>query len=838
MKRTQLIGVISCLLSAFLCFACTDSVPQGYYNSQSTDIGRLPVPPLSDLGAESGASFDDAGSQEDLAVRDTGASGDVSGDSSVPPGDTSPDVGEEDTGPTSCQSNADCILPEICVFDENGEGFCQIPTGSGEEGDPCADGSDCATGICVDGACAEGCRGELDCPPGMTCQIVEISLPGGGSAMIGACVEEVVPCRAAGDCTDPAICVVDRTTDQILLTCGDPVGQGMLGTTCAVDADCPANLCVNGICSQPCERTNDCGMDGNSLCAQRSVTTETGVMVSMQLCEPKPAAVCLADAQCTSPERCVAHRSATDVEFTCGPPNAAGAEVGALCVDDGACLHNLCLNGVCASPCQSDGDCSLVANFRCDLATVDLGGGNSENVEVCVPPDPCLEGDDCLAGQVCYVEHDPNTVETICRLGNFGGGGLGQVCSGDVECSANYCYGARFRDVCAEPCLDDTDCAVEGYSCQDIALPGGTLRGCAPSAFPACTSIGDCASGTTCAILVAAGGGALESVCIPETGGSASGVPCTKDLDCDSLVCLNGFCSAPCQDTNQCTSGQICGPSDVTKGGVTDNFPLCQTVVEQQCTTTGVGADSVTPLATGSANLCTDGVRVCSEIREVSNQIVGYCSFPNIGPGLKQLGETCTADSECRENLCLGVSNECSLICTVDSDCGVGQGCSAFRISNSLGAVTNVGLCVSLCSDNDDCGVTNVCSFNPNHIDDTVDLICVSPTGIFDLGASCTAHADCRSGMCLSSIGYTGVACTSNANCNTVAREECVCPVTSPNCVIGKECAVVSSYCTAICDQNSDCSGGVIGNPLNTCAPTTYVQTPSGGAVPISTCAP
>ena len=127
---------------------------------------------------------------------------------------------------------------------------------------------------------------------------------------------------------------------------------------------------------------------------------------------------------------------------------------------------------------------------------------------------------------------------------------------------------------------------------------------------------------------------------------------------------------------------------------------------------------------------------------------------------------------------------------------------------------------------------------NPDNIDDRVDLICVAPKGAAILGETCALNSDCRSGMCLSSIGFNGVACTSNANCNTAGGEECLCPVTNPNCITGKECAVVDSFCTVICDQNSDCSGGAVGNTLTTCAPTTYAQTPSGSAVPISTCAP
>src|SRR5690606_10655206 len=189
----------------------------------------------------------------------------------------------------------------------------------------------------------------------------------------------------------------------------------------------------------------------------------------------------------------------------------------------------------------------------------------------------------------------------------------------------------------------------------------------------------DCAGGTVCAIVENVGQTALESVCIPNSGGGTSGAMCVSDNECGSLVCLGGFCSARCTSTTQCGMGQICQNATVSKSGLMGTFKVCETLPEQQCT---------------ASSDCTDGVRECGDLR-TNPSVALFCDFPN--PGQGAIGDACANDTECFTNLCADFSsNECTVGCDIDADCGAGQICTAYQFN-----MTTVGMCARSCSDND-----------------------------------------------------------------------------------------------------------------------------------------
>jgi hypothetical protein len=611
-------------------------------------------------------------------------------------------------------------------------------------------------------------------------------------------------------------------------------GGGELGDSCSADSECASNLCVNGECSEPCERPADCSDDGSFICETNELPTDGGTTEEVNVCVRRPETECASNADCTSPEQCVATKTATEVIFTCGAPNSGGAMVGESCSTDADCTQNLCQGGTCSAPCAADGDCSAADGYSCEIESVDLGSGNSENAQVCTSPRACTSRDDCSIGEVCQI--DRATGEGTCGEPNAGGGALGDQCSDDISCAANLCNEERFGDVCTEACVDDGDCPKAGYECGTATIDdgsGGTtdVNVCVAEAPTSCTSNDDCASGFNCAVIPNAAGNALETVCIPTSGGKATGVSCTEDDECASLTCINDACSVPCADTNQCASSQLCQSNNVSKDGLNGTFDMCETLTDERCDQTGT---------------CSDGVRMCNQIRVAGSGSgrEAYCGMTNPSAA-GGLGDHCAQRSECRSNMCFnGTSDECTVICANDSQCGTGQICSTFNLDGS-----QLGYCINGCSDNDDCAglsftngsgdtVDHVCATNENTRDDDVDQICVR-RNIVDpndadeglLGDTCQTGNDCQSGLCLTNTIYNGVSCSSTADCQTGQ----VCE-TSPNGSM--ECGDQAQYCTRICDEGTDCSGGIQGNTLTSCDTDIRMTLSSGTVDTISACSP
>ena len=733
-----------------------------------------------------------------------------------PPNNTNQADMPADMTAQSCTTHQECEAPEVCVYDlETGLGECGT-SGPGTTGDVCSTGAECQSGICLNGICADPCG---TCPTGFVCETSQIPLSSGGTFDLDVCIPEPNPCLSDSNCANNTVCVVDRTDADDPLLCRAPVGDLDLGESCTMDSQCRSNLCVDGACTKPCERPNDCATDGSYLCRTTDIS-EGGAANEVAICVPRPEDECLSDSQCPT-GRCIATKTSTAITFSCGAPNSGGGETGDTCAADSDCAQNLCLNGLCAAPCQAGGDCANAPDFSCQLSSIEVSAGTA-NASVCVPPVECENRDACRASETCFVRASNAGVDLFCRAPNAGGGNLGQVCTSNATCGANYCLETRFRDVCTNPCQTNADCPTAGYICGsvDVDFQGGqeAVSMCVPVAPTPCTSNTSCPSGQRCSIIENTANTGLEAVCVPVTGGLASGTACTQDNDCASLLCTNGFCSDVCTDANQCGNNQLCQDRTVVKGGLSGDFQICETLADQGCS---------------DSSSCTDGVRVCSDIRlNASNTYETFCELPN-NAAAGQLGDPCTTNSQCRENICLQ-GTYCSVICNDDTDCASGQGCTTFGYS-SMGTVTQLGFCVDVCTDNTDCSNGNICTISPDTIANDVDLICEAPIGTKDLGDTCANGGECISGLCLTSFAYNNTQCTSDAQC--AQDETCECPVDNPNCAnADKRCATTELACTRICDGNEDCSGGVAGNELTECANDVVVQRPQGGTKRISTC--
>lgn len=789
------------------------------------------------------ACDDEAGSAGIQPQFDTAISTDLGSDTGLA------DTGSDTGGGLPCGSDLVCTDPgEICVYEVDREApsidtVCAQPIGPNGDGDGCTSDEDCERGLCINGTCVAPCEGDNDCPSPLVCGTESVIIDG-STITVPACVPE--PCESRVDCDGTQTCVIDRSGSALDLSCADPVGGGNLGDSCTDDADCGANLCLDGGCVEPCQRNNDCSTDGSVVCSLTDVTLGGGGLASLPLCVPAPPESCTADAQCTdAAERCVANKSATDLTFTCDAPNTGGGENGDPCSTDAECAQNLCVDGVCQGPCQVDGDCGN-ALFDCDLVTVDLGGGASDDANLCVPPTFCDEADDCTTDQVCSVSRDlrPDTstptLTLTCAPDNVRSE-TGTRCTDDADCKTNLCFTGRFTNYCSEPCVDTTDCPT-GFSCstEDLlasdnstSVPTGI---CVENDPPACDEQSDCASlaGTTCAVVETADGSSLESVCYAFPG-SNNTVPCSADNECRSRVCLGGFCANLCDgnDLLSCAAGQLCrNDQGYSRGGASGTFDLCETLPDELC---------------GGTPDCTDAdgasARVCGGLGS-SNTGPGLetsCVFPNAGGD--PFGAACTNGSSCRDNVCLNASGECSAYCTEDDHCsGYQQGsetvlCTGYQFN--IGP-TWIGHCTYGCLDDDDCTglgtnakVCTTASFQTSAGPWDLNTVCEEPAGPGDLGTLCSSGSECISGLCLTT--YNGNACSSSSDCTDPQYPNC-----EQRAGAGMECAI--SGCTRLCDStddstpNADCQGSASATNYSVCTNSITLGLPDNQVRNISAC--
>jgi len=617
-------------------------------------------------------------------------------------------------------------------------------------------------------------------------------------------------CRSSGDCPDGELCSVDRTGEQLRRRCRAPEPEeGRRGDACTSDGECASKLCLEGACTKPCTRPAQCAEGWT--CEPTDIPTERGGTETVEVCRPDPSKECLSDGDCTENEICMARRGSDSVGFRCGDPPGERSSAGESCSSDADCLHDLCVDGECASPCDSERACP--DGLTCLDSEVDLGGDSSETVSLCRTPSPCSRAAECRADDTCVFERDRTGEAGSCRPPNSGNRQLGDACSGDDQCPAHLCHDGRFRTFCSVPCRNDSDCSEPGFRCEtrDVPDDSGGVRSvdiCVPSPPSACSNPSDCAPNRTCAVVVQPDGTGLESVCLPDNGGRSTGDSCTADTDCKGRICLGGRCSTPCDARSQCASDQLCRSNPVGKNGESGSFRLCETPPDEKCTSSGT---------------CPDPVRVCSDLRtNMNNEYDAFCQFPNANAP-NQLGESCSKDGDCASGLCLGdlpgspLPDRCSVVCRGDNQCAAGQICTS--VPSSPGS--DVAICTKPCGATADCSGSNTCQINENRLTTprSADTICAAPPGTKQFGATCSGGGGCESGLCLTSFTFD----PTDPNDQRCTPGSGSCP-TGWGCHRDSNrnndyyCADEQRRCTELCRRDSDCGGVVSGDPLDSCS--------------------
>jgi hypothetical protein len=164
-----------------------------------------------------------------------------------------------------------CVEGDGCAADADCDGGRHCDADLGSCVDPCDDAHPCAVGLaCHDGRCVEGgvCSADDQCLGGHLCRLGscrEVQCEANADCADGRCVDwtcapaPACDCPAGwgcvdGHCEQPGPC--DARSCPAPFRCGD---DGRCGA-CAVDADCGAGRCLDGVCANPlaCAGPLDC----------------------------------------------------------------------------------------------------------------------------------------------------------------------------------------------------------------------------------------------------------------------------------------------------------------------------------------------------------------------------------------------------------------------------------------------------------------------------------------------------------------------------------------------------------------------------------------------------
>ena len=635
---------------------------------------------------------------------------------------------------SECDGDSDCGAAEACVDDTAGVGYFVCESTLFDLGDDCTDGNECASGFCNGDVCSE-CTGDNDCAGGGTC--------------------------------------VDDTGGVGYFVCEG--GLGDLGDACTDGSECASGFCNGNVCSE-CEDNNDCG-------AAEACVDDTGG-VGYFVCEST--LLDLGDA-CTDGSECTSGFCNGDVCSGCeGDSDCAGGgtcvddtgglgyfvcegslgDLGDDCADGSECVSGFCNNDVC-SECEMNGDCDVqqgcvfdpVGGYAICAGTGDLGdscdhGGQCVssfcNNDLC---SECEADADCPGGGTC-VDDTGGVGYYVCT------GGLGDDCANGSECASGFCN----NDVCSE-CEGDNDCDVQ-QGCVFDPVGGYAICAGTGDLGNSCDSGDQCVSGfcngNVCSGCEGDADCGVGGTCVDDTGGVGYfvcqfglGENCTDNADCVSGYCFNspGPGSWVC---SECALDADCDVQQECSYSAADGYAVCVGAGNL-----GDSCDSVDQCASG---FCTGDV--CSECAvDADCSGDGTCLDDTGGVGYfvctGGLGDDCADNADCNSDYCFNSPGPGSWVCSEclgDGDCAAQQECN-YSAGDGYAICAGTGGLGDTCADGSVCGSGfcngDVCSECELDADCFGDGTCVDDTGGVGyfvcergLGDICITGDDCNSGYC------------------------------------------------------------------------------------------
>ncbi len=371
-----------------------------------------------------------------------------------------------------------------------------------------------------------------------------VGLIGTGNAIAGRSqATSITPTLTCPSCDDYTPCTID-TCDATTGTCRhDPVNCDD-GDTCTSDTCYPGygclhlSLAIGTLCDDGSSCTQGDACDGSGHCLGQAQPTGTA-------CDDGNA--------CTTSDVC------TDTGQCLGTPQTAGTgcDDGSLCTSGDTCLQTPQGGIVCQGVSKNCSDGSLCTQDRCDPAT-----GQCSN-----PPVNCDDGNSCTI-DAC----DPATGACF-RTFATGSCNDGNLCTTGDFCSGGNCLGG------SSSCADSSYCTVDSCISPYIGcahVPDNSLCGAVECWSSYCDVTRGCVQ-----IPLSGGRCNLSDLCHIDlcfSGRCGQGPstcddfnPCTTDT-CDPTTgaCTHINNTAPCNDGNACTVGDICS-SGTCQGGAQAN---------------------------------------------------------------------------------------------------------------------------------------------------------------------------------------------------------------------------------------------------------------------------
>ena len=695
----------------------------------------------------------------------------------------------------------DCTAPipgeDVCDGEDND---CDGETDEGT----CDDGNPCTEDTCNgSGGCGHVALEGTNCDDGDPCTVTD-------HCAAGVCEGTAVECNDGNPCTDD-LCDGAQGCQFVenTLPCDD-------GDPCTVGDLCAAGDCAGTPVSCDCHTQADCAdLDDGNPCNGTLVCDTTSLPYQ---CVVAPGTVVICPAPAGPDAACQATLCNPDSgQCETIPANEAGA-----CSDADACtLGDICTEGACVGSfplnCGDGNPCTL------DSCSPFSGCGHDPIQDLCDDGNPCTTGDQCVDGQ--------------CTAGGY------LNCNDNNVCTDDYCDPSTgcVSVVNAAPCDDGDQCTVTdgcaGGQCQpgaaiscDDANPC-TTDSCLP--LIGCTHTNNtlpCDDNDPCSGSDACSGGVCVGVGSQDCD---DGNPCTTDY-CNPMVgCDHENNTAPCDDADVCTVGDVCALGSCQSGAPVscDDGNPC---TSDSCDAVDgcVHADAEGPC--DDLNECTtgdqcvggfclgEGALACDDDNPCTLDIClpqGGCSHEDL-TGPCSDGDPCTVNDACLDGLCAsGAPLVCDdgNPCTEDA-CGA-EGCEYAPVTGAPCDDGNVCTLTDLCeggacsgADPEDCDDEDICT--TDYCDPGQGCVHILNTAPCDDGDVCTLGDACHLGQCL---GAATLLCEDSNACTQDSCDPDVgCQFTPIQglcddgifCTIGDHC--VNGQCLptafAACDDENPCT--------------------------------
>lgn len=444
-----------------------------------------------------------------------------------------PDMGFTDGYCTRDCSGTDCPEGSTCVAVGMGTNICLDDCDPASGMRECRMGYGCADSIMVPPVCIPGCIDDTDCPDGLSCD------PTGGFAGSGTCFDPSAepggPCTDESMCPAGSFCLGEGFTGWPGGACGGPECEPASGDGCPEGAACLATM-GGGICVAGCTMDSDCRE------AYRCLTDED---TGRQYCGPG----------CTDDSQCSGGRVCNPALGTCANPFEPD-RLGQACMG-----RRSCPGGTCLREFESGFPGAYCTYVGCTI-------GAPDGIDGCPGDGVCIAAGDGTTG--------------FCLDG----------CTADTDCRDAYaCRPSNPADpmsptACVPACTEDTQCANDGFVCNN-----GTGR-CTEPFMPAlqgepCSTPDDCPGGTCMAEETT---GWPSGMCV-YPGCRLSGMggmePCPMGSTCvddgrgDPEI---GVCTTSCTALMSCRPGYACDiPAGMTDGACEPRCTLPMDCISGMC---------------------------------------------------------------------------------------------------------------------------------------------------------------------------------------------------------------------------------------------------------------